>query len=123
MKTALFSGPVALTATGGRAPLALPDFNGQRADGGGPDRTGSAKPEAAAGARPTGGAVYLPRFWHRRTKADHRDRAESERSTGRLSTACSADGAGAVDEPATFTFTVTDLPSFRTVGPSPCAVW
>lgn len=109
---ALFSGPVALDASGqAKIPLVLPDFNGQlrlMAVAWDRDRVGRA--EAAPLVRdPLVARVYLPRF----LAPDDESRAtvtvqNLNAPPGDYSIRLSADGAVAVTEPAAFTFAIAD---------------
>ncbi|HMQ12840.1 MAG TPA: alpha-2-macroglobulin family protein, partial [Candidatus Competibacter phosphatis] len=109
---ALFSGPVALDGDGrARVPLALPDFNGQlRLMAVAWDRNRVGQTEAKPLVRdPLVAQVYLPRFL---APEDNSRITVTVRNLnappGDYQLRLSADGAVAVEEPATFTFTVTD---------------
>ena len=107
---ALFSGPVALDATGqAKIPLALPDFNGQlrlMAVAWDRDRVGRA--EATPLVRdPLVARVYLPRFLAPNDESRIAVTVQNLNAPpGDYTIRLSAGGAVAVDEPATFTFTV-----------------
>jgi alpha-2-macroglobulin len=109
---ALFSGPVALDASGqARIPLALPDFNGQlRLMAVAWDRDRLGRAEAAPLVRdPLVAQVYLPRFLapEDESRVDVTVRNLSA-PPGDYAIRLSAEGAAAITEPAAFTFTVTD---------------
>ncbi|MCB1826077.1 MAG: alpha-2-macroglobulin family protein [Candidatus Competibacteraceae bacterium] len=109
---ALFSGPVALDGDGrARVPLALPDFNGQlRLMAVAWDRNRVGQAEAKPLVRdPLVAQVYLPRFLA--PEDDSRITVSVQNLSappGDYQLRLSAEGAVAVEEPATFAFTVTD---------------
>ena len=109
---ALFSGPVALDAGGqAKIPLALPDFNGQlRLMAVAWDRNRLGRAEAAPLVRdPLAAHLYLPRFLA--PEDENRVSASVQNLSappGDYHIRLSVDGAVAIGEPATFTFTVAD---------------
>ena len=109
---ALFSGPVALDASGqARIPLALPDFNGQvRLMAVAWDRHRLGKAEAAPLVRdPLVARVYLPRFLAPEDESRVTVTVQNLNAPpGDYHLRLSAEGAAAVTEPAALTFTVTD---------------
>ena len=109
---ALFSGPVALDASGqAKIPLALPDFNGQlRLMAVAWDRNRLGRAEAAPLVRdPLVARVYLPRFLAPEDESQVSVMVQNlSAPPGDYHLRLSADGAVAVSEPAAFTFTVAD---------------
>ncbi|MFZ1640426.1 MAG: MG2 domain-containing protein [Candidatus Contendobacter sp.] len=109
---ALFSGPVALDASGqAKIPLVLPDFNGQlRLMAVAWDRNRLGRAEAAPLVRdPLVARVYLPRFLAPEDESRVTVTVQNlSAPPGEYHIRLSADGAAAVTEPATFTFTVAD---------------
>ncbi|QQS54499.1 MAG: alpha-2-macroglobulin family protein [Candidatus Competibacteraceae bacterium] len=109
---ALFSGPVALDGDGrARVPLALPDFNGQlrlMAVAWNHDRVGQAEAKPLV-RDPLVAQVYLPRFLAPEDESRITVTVRNLNAPpGDYQLRLSAEGAVAVDEPATFTFTVAD---------------
>ncbi|MGB2971632.1 MAG: alpha-2-macroglobulin family protein, partial [Candidatus Competibacter sp.] len=109
---ALFSGPVALDANGqARISLALPDFNGQlRLMVVAWDRNRVGRAEATPLVRdPLVARVYLPRFLAPKDESRIAVTVQNLNAPpGDYTVRLSAGGAVAVDEPATFTFTVAE---------------
>ena len=109
---ALFSGPVALGASGqAKIPLTLPDFNGQlRLMAVAWDRNRLGRAEAAPLVRdPLVARVYLPRFLAPEDESRVSVMVQNlSAAPGDYHLRLSADGAVAVSEPTAFTFTVAD---------------
>jgi len=109
---ALFSGPVTLDANGqAKIPLELPDFNGQlRLMAVAWDRNRLGRAEVAPLVRdPLVARIYLPRFLAPDDQSQISVTVQNlSAPPGDYSIRLSADGAVAVHEPATFTFTVAD---------------
>jgi uncharacterized protein YfaS (alpha-2-macroglobulin family) len=109
---ALFSGPVALDATGqARIPLVLPDFNGQlRLMAVAWDHNRVGRAEATPLVRdPLVARVYLPRFLAPEDESRLTVTVQNlSAPPGDYSIRLSADGAVAVTEPTAFTFKVAD---------------